>query len=115
MNESTRVEWRSWGPEAFAEAERTATPVLLSISATWCGACHEMDARTYAEPTIAANINDSFVPVRVDADRQPRVRERYNMGGFPTTAFLTPEGEHLTGATFLDANTMRQVVGQVRD
>ena len=114
MNESTRVEWREWGPDAFAEAERTATPVLLSLTATWCGACHEMDARTYGEPRIAANINDSFVPIRVDVDRHPRVRERYNMGGFPTTAFLTPQGELLTGATYLGPDGMRQVVDRIR-
>jgi len=115
MNESTRVEWQSWGPEAFAEAERTATPILLSLTATWCGACHEMDARTYAEPRIAANINDSFVPIRVDVDRHPRVRERYNMGGFPTTAFCTPQGRLLTGATYLGPDGMRQVVDRIRE
>ena len=111
---STRIEWRSWGPDAFTEAANTETPILLSLSATWCGACHEMDARTYSEPRIAANINDSFVPIRVDVDRNPRVRERYNMGGFPTTAFLTPTGELLTGATYLGPDGMRSIVDRIR-
>ena len=113
-SESTRVEWRAWGSDAFAEADATETPILLSLSATWCGACHEMDARTYSEPRIAANINDSFVPIRVDVDRNPRVRERYNMGGFPTTAFLTPTGELLTGATYLGPDGMRSIVDRIR-
>ncbi len=113
--DSTRVSWRSWGPAAFGEAERTAKPILLSLTATWCGACHELDARTYAEPRIAANINDSFVPIRVDIDRNPRVRERYNMGGFPTVAFLTPTGKLLTGATYLSPDSMRQVVDRIRE
>ncbi|WP_435155259.1 DUF255 domain-containing protein [Haladaptatus sp. DFWS20] len=113
--ERTKIEWREWGDEAFEEAEDANKPILLSLSARWCSWCHEMDETTYSIPTLAANVNDSFVPIRVDIDRHPRVRERYNMGGFPTTVFLTPEGDHLTGATFLDANTMRQVVGQVRD
>ncbi len=113
--ERTKIEWREWGDAAFEEAKEADKPILLSLSARWCSWCHEMDETTYAVPTLAANVNDSFVPVRADIDRHPRVRERYNMGGFPTTVFLTPEGEHLTGATFLDANTMRQVVGQVRD
>jgi len=73
-----------------------------------------MDAVTYAEPRIAANVNEGFVPIRVDVDRHPRVRERYNMGGFPTTAFLTPEGELLTGAGYLDVDGMRQVLESVR-
>ena len=112
--ESTRVEWRAWDAEAFAEAAATDTPILLSLSAPWCGACHEMDARTYSEPRIAANISDSFVPIRVDVDRNPRVRERYNMGGFPTTAFLTPTGELLTGATYLGPDSMRRILDRIR-
>ena len=114
MTDSTRVDWRPWGPDAFTEADETDRPILLSLTATWCGACHEMDARTYAEPRVAANINDSFVPIRVDVDRHPRVRERYNMGGFPTTAFLTPTGTLLSGATYLGPDGMRQVVDRIR-
>ncbi|WP_050033892.1 DUF255 domain-containing protein [Halorubrum halophilum] len=114
MTDETHVEWRDWGAEAFAEADDRDCPVLLSLSATWCEGCHEMDAITYAEPRIAANVNEGFVPVRVDVDRNPRVRERYNMGGFPTTAFLTPEGELLTGAGYLDVDGMRQVLESVR-
>ncbi|MFD1569492.1 DUF255 domain-containing protein [Halorubrum laminariae] len=114
MTDETHVEWRDWGPEAFAEADDRNCPVLLSLSATWCEGCHEMDAVTYAEPRIAANVNEGFVPIRVDVDRHPRVRERYNMGGFPTTAFLTPEGELLTGAGYLDVDGMRQVLESVR-
>ncbi|WP_144921539.1 DUF255 domain-containing protein [Halorubrum salsamenti] len=114
MTDETHVEWRDWSAEAFAEADERDRPVLLSLSATWCEGCHEMDAITYAEPRIAANVNEGFVPVRVDVDRHPRVRERYNMGGFPTTAFLTPEGELLTGAGYLDVDGMRQVLESVR-
>ncbi|MFB6177494.1 MAG: DUF255 domain-containing protein [Halobaculum sp.] len=97
-DDGSRVEWREWGADAFDVAERTGKPVLLWLTATWCDDCHEMAAETFGEPRIAANVNDGFVPIRVDVDRHPRVRERYNMGGFPTTAFLTPEGELLTEA-----------------
>jgi uncharacterized protein YyaL (SSP411 family) len=112
---ATRVEWREWGPDAFAAADRAGKPVLLSLAATWCTHCHEMDETTYSEPRIAANVNDGFVPVRVDVDRHPRVSERYNMGGFPSTVFLTPEGEVLTGAGFLGPDGMRQVIDSVRE
>ncbi|OVE85226.1 DUF255 domain-containing protein [Natronolimnobius baerhuensis] len=113
-DDGTRVEWREWGEDAFAEAAEAEIPVLLSLTATWCDHCHEMDAETYAEPRIAANINDSFVPVRVDVDRHPRVRDRYNMGGFPSTVFLAPDGTVLTGAGYLGEDGMRQVLESVR-
>ncbi|WP_254527906.1 DUF255 domain-containing protein [Natrinema gelatinilyticum] len=114
MNDGTRVEWREWGRAAFDEASADDVPVLLSLTATWCDHCHEMDAETYAEPRIAANVNDSFVPVRVDVDRYPRIRDRYNMGGFPSTVFLAPDGRVLTGAGYLGPDGMRQVLDSVR-
>ncbi|SEQ91834.1 DUF255 domain-containing protein [Natrinema salaciae] len=114
MDDTTRVEWREWGQAAFDDAAAADVPVLLSLTATWCDHCHEMDEETYAEPRIAANVNDSFVPVRVDVDRHPRVRDRYNMGGFPSTVFLAPDGTVLTGAGYLGPDGMRQVLDSVR-
>ena len=111
----THVEWRKWGPAPFEEARSADRPVLLSLTATWCDDCHAMDAETYSEPRIAANVNDGFVPIRVDVDRHPRVRERYNMGGFPSTVFCTPDGRVITGAGYLGLDGMRQVLDSVRD
>jgi uncharacterized protein YyaL (SSP411 family) len=111
----TRVEWRDWGQAAFDEAAERDVPVLVALVASWSDSCRQMDARTYAEPRIAANVNDDFVPVRVDADRHPRVRERYNMGGFPSTVFVTPSGDHIAGATFLEPDGFRQVLQRVRE
>jgi len=111
----TKVEWREWGEDAFAAADRAGKPVLLSLSAPWCAHCHEMDATTYSEPRIAANVNDGFVPVRVDVDRHPRVRERYNMGGFPSTVFCTPDGDIVTGAGYLGVDGFRGILDKVRE
>ncbi|GGJ07899.1 hypothetical protein GCM10008995_17310 [Halobellus salinus] len=111
----THVEWRGWGAAPFEEARSADRPVLLSLTATWCDSCHEMDGETYAEPRIAANVNDGFVPVRVDVDRRPRIRERYNMGGFPSTVFCTPDGDVITGAGYLGPDGMRQVLDSVRE
>jgi len=110
----TLVEWREWGDAAFAEARERDAPILCNLRAHWCRECSEMDRTAYASPTVAANLNDGFVPVRVDIDRQPRVRERYNMGGFPSTVFLTPTGNLITGATYLGTDGLRQVLERVR-
>lgn len=112
--EETNVEWREWRQETFDHAAETGKPVLLALVTQWSAECRAMDASTYTEPRIAANINDGFVPVRVDADRNPRVRDRYNMGGFPSTVFLTPSGKILTGATFLGVDGFRGILDSVR-
>jgi uncharacterized protein YyaL (SSP411 family) len=112
--ERTNVEWREWGTDAFAAATKESKPILLALVVPWSEECREMDETTYAEPRIAANVNDGFVPVRVDADRRPRIRERYHMGGFPSTVFLAPDGSVLTGATYLGVDGFREILDGVR-
>jgi uncharacterized protein len=112
---SSRVAWQPWSAVAFARAREEQKPVLLSISTVWCRWCHEMDRTSYADPEIAALINDRFVPIRVDADDRPDISERYSLGGWPTTAFLTPNGEVLAGGTFVPIDRMRGVLRQVSD
>ena len=112
---SSGVAWQSWSGEAFARARSEGKPVLLSIAATWCHWCHEMDRTSYADPEIATFINERFVPIRVDADDRPDIGERYNLGGWPTTAFLTPDGEILAGGTFVPIERMAGVLAQVSD
>ncbi len=110
----TKVEWRPWGPDAFAAADSEQLPVFLSLSAPWCVWCHQMDREVFDEPRVAANVNDDFVPVRVDVDRHPQVRERYTMGGFPSNVFVTPDGEVITGASYLGVEGMRQALESAR-
>ena len=110
---ATLINWLEWSDESFAEAQRGDKPILLDIGAVWCHWCHRMDADTYAEPQIASFINENFIPIRVDNDRRPDINARYNMGGWPTTAFLTPEGEIITGATYIPPTQMPSVMSQV--
>jgi uncharacterized protein YyaL (SSP411 family) len=112
---STGVAWQPWGAAAFARARTERKAVLLSIRASWCHWCHEMDRTSYADPEIVALINDRFVAVRVDADERPDISERYNLGGWPTTAFLTADGEILGGGTFVPLERLRGVLARVAD
>ncbi|MGZ4198838.1 MAG: thioredoxin domain-containing protein [Thermoleophilia bacterium] len=113
-NRAHEIAWRAWGDEAFDEARRAGKPVLLAISAVWCHWCHVMDETSYSDPEVQAAIAEGFVAVRVDNDRRPDVNRRYNMGGWPTIAFLTPAGEVLTGATYLPPDQLLTVLERVR-
>src|SRR6266567_3294500 len=107
------IAWLPWSTDAFSRAAREGKPVLLSITAAWCHACHEMDRTTYADPEVAALVRDRFVAIRVDTDRRPDINERYNLGGWPTTAFLTAEGDVIAGDTFVPPDRMRGVLARV--
>ncbi len=112
-NRAREIRWQEWGPQAFALARQEDKPILLSLSAVWCHWCHVMDETTYSDEAVIASINDRYVPIRVDNDERPDINARYNMGGWPTTAFLTPDGEVLTGATYIPPERMRQLLPQL--
>lgn len=111
----TAVRWRPWTTAAFAEAGREDKPVLLSIVAPWCASSETMDRTSYADATIAALVNNRFVAIRVDAERRPDISERYSLGGWPTTAFLTADGAVVGGGTFIPAERLTGVLERVLD
>lgn len=108
------VAWLPWGRAAFARARDEQKPLLLAISAPWSSACRDMDRLCYGDVGIADEINRWFVPVRVDADRRPDVAERYDLGGLPSTVFLTADGGMLGGGTFVPPARFREALTRVR-
>jgi len=102
------IQWHEWGEEAFATAKREDKPILLDIGAVWCHWCHVMDRESYDSPEIAQIVNERFIAVKVDRDERPDIDSRYQVavssitgqGGWPLTAFLTPEGKPFYGGTY---------------
>ena len=102
------VQWHEWSEDAFASARRENKPMLLDIGAVWCHWCHVMDRESYDDPEVAAIVNEHFIAVKVDRDERPDIDSRYQaavsavsgQGGWPLTAFLTPDGKPFYGGTY---------------
>ena len=102
------IRWHEWGEEAFETAKRENKPILLDIGAVWCHWCHVMDRESYDDPEIAQIVNERFVAIKVDRDERPDIDSRYQVavqalsgqGGWPLTAFLTPDGKPYFGGTY---------------
>ena len=112
-NRAAEIKWRGWSEKAFEEARQLNRPILLSISAVWCHWCHVMDETTYSHAGVIDLINREYLPIRVDNDVRPDINQRYNMGGWPTTAFLTSSGDILTGATYMPPDQMADALIKV--
>jgi uncharacterized protein YyaL (SSP411 family) len=102
------VHWMPWSDAAFSRARAERKPILLDIGAVWCHWCHVMDGESYEDASVAELLNRDFVCIKVDRDERPDVDSRYQravqalsgQGGWPLTAFLTPEGEVFFGGTY---------------
>ncbi len=102
------IHWHQWGEEAFTKAQEQDKPILLDIGAVWCHWCHVMDRESYEDPALAELINREYITIKVDRDERPDVDTRYQaavqaisgQGGWPLTAFLTPQGHPFFGGTY---------------
>ncbi len=102
------VDWYPWGDEAFALATENDRPIFLSIGYSACHWCHVMAHESFEDPAVAALLNASFVPVKVDREERPDVDAVYmeavqamtGSGGWPLSVFLTPDRRPFYGGTY---------------
>ena len=113
------VDWHEWGDDAFAEAQRRDVPVLLSVGYAACHWCHVMAHESFEDPATAGLMNAGFVNVKVDREERPDVDAVYmeavqamtGHGGWPMTAFLTPEGRVFYAGTYFPPEQRGQMPG----
>ncbi|MEO8905445.1 MAG: aldo/keto reductase [Polyangiaceae bacterium] len=102
------VAWYPWGPEALSRASAENRPILLSIGYAACHWCHVMERESFENEAIAAQMNESFVCIKVDREERPDLDEIYmaatvalsGSGGWPMTVFLTPEQQPFFAGTY---------------
>jgi hypothetical protein len=102
------VDWYPWGEEALALAHEEDRPILLSIGYAACHWCHVMEHESFEDEETARLQNELFVNVKVDREERPDLDAIYmdavvtltGHGGWPLTAFLTPDGEPFYGGTY---------------
>ena len=107
------VDWRPWGPEAFADAKKRNVPIFLSIGYSTCHWCHVMERESFEDERVAALLNKYFVPVKVDREERPDVDRVYmnamsaigQGGGWPLNVFLTPDLAPFYGGTYFPPDT----------
>ncbi len=123
------VDWYPWGAEAFDEARRRDVPVLLSIGYSACHWCHVMERESFEDDSTAELMNQAFVNITVDREERPDIDSVYmkavqaltGQGGWPLTAFLTPDGEPFYGGTYFPPEprhnmpSFRQILRSIQD
>lgn len=102
------VDWYPWGEAAFERAKIEEKPIFLSIGYAACHWCHVMAHESFEDLQVAEFMNAHFINVKVDREERPDVDSIYmnavvaltGQGGWPLSAFLTPEGEPFYGGTY---------------
>src|SRR5688572_1335573 len=102
------VDWYPWSADAFARARNDDKPIFLSIGYSTCHWCHVMEHESFVDPTVADLLNRHFVSIKVDREERPDVDKVYmayvqamtGHGGWPLSAWLTPDLKPFYGGTY---------------
>jgi uncharacterized protein YyaL (SSP411 family) len=102
------VDWYPWGEEALETAREQDKPILLSIGYSACHWCHVMAHESFEDEETARLMNALFVNIKVDREERPdldgiymqAVQAMTGHGGWPMTAFLTPDLIPFYGGTY---------------
>src|SRR4030095_14792188 len=108
------VDWYPWGKEAFEKAKTENKPIFLSIGYSTCHWCHVMERESFENEEVAKILNDNFISIKVDREERPDVDKVYmtfvqattGQGGWPLSAFLTPELKPFFGGTSFPPDNM---------
>ncbi|MCH8003778.1 MAG: thioredoxin domain-containing protein [Nanoarchaeota archaeon] len=110
-----KINWNEWNKETFQKAAKENKPILLDIHGVWCHWCHVMEQTSYSDPEVIEIVNKDFIPIKVDTDKGPAINKRYNQGGWPSTVFLTPTGQIITGTTYIPPDSLKDMMFRVID
>ena len=88
----------------MAQAQESGKPVMVDVFATWCAPCKLLDENVFSRADVA-EASTGFVPIKVDGDKYPEIKDRLGVSGYPTILFLRGDGTELgrsTGAVSYD-------------
>jgi uncharacterized protein YyaL (SSP411 family) len=104
------IPWAEWEDDAFRRAQAENKPVMLWLGAFWCGYCQRMDQETFSDRENLALLSAYFVPLRIEYAKRPDIDARYNLNGWPTVAFFTPQGQLLAAVNYLPVEEFKNLL-----
>ncbi len=119
QHEENPVNWQPWDETALAAAQEQNKPIFLSIGYSACHWCHVMEEESFEDETVADRLNEQFVPIKVDREERPDIDSIYmtvcqlvtGRGGWPLSAWLTPEGKPFYVGTYFPKEPRGQMPG----
>ncbi len=113
------VNWQPWDEQAREAARERDVPIFLSVGYAACHWCHVMEEESFQDEDVADLLNEHFVPIKVDREERPDVDRVYQTicqqvtrrGGWPLSAWLTPEGKPFYVGTYFPPEPKRGMPG----
>ena len=109
------------------EEKRENKYVVVDFFTDWCVYCHKMNNETYSNKKVINEINKNFIAAKLDCEsnnlvkydgkwmKESEVAELFGVDSYPTTAFLTNDGEKITIRGAKSSDVMDKIPGFIKD
>jgi len=88
----TGIQWHPYN-EGMALGKSKNKKVFINFYADWCGYCKVMDKETFEDPSVISYLNENFISIRVNVDKERMIAARYRINPLPDTWFISEKGE----------------------
>jgi thioredoxin-related protein len=113
ITESDTIGWKGYTP-GMAMAGKENKSVFLYFHAEWCTYCKKLKQTTFQDQQIKAYLEDNFISIQVDTDKEEALAREWKVKGLPTLWFLEFDGTRISSIPgYLDATQLLQILKYV--
>jgi thioredoxin-like negative regulator of GroEL len=105
------VAWKTDYAGARREASDKQRPIVVEFSTQACVWCRRMESTTLSDPAVAAALNERFVCLKVDGERETGLVNALNITTYPTLVIAGADGRIL--ATLEGYQTTEKLLDQL--
>jgi thioredoxin-related protein len=88
--------------------------IFLHFWADWCGYCIKMAKETFTKPAVISYLNENFIAIKVDFDRESKIATLHNVRGLPANLFIAEDGENISNLPgFIPADMLVNILKYV--
>jgi thioredoxin-like negative regulator of GroEL len=108
------ISWRTDYTKALGEAAESRRLVLLDFGTQACTCCRKLDATTFRNAEVIRLVNDNFIAVKIDAEREPDLARTMHVDSYPTLIVAGADRKVLgTQVGYVDAAGMTAFVNKL--
>jgi thioredoxin-like negative regulator of GroEL len=89
------VHWRREYNAARQEALKKGRPIILDFGTDHCFWCQKLDVTTFRDETVVRLMNERFIPLKINAEKEPKLASLLRVQSYPTLVIGAPDGKIL--------------------
>ncbi len=89
---ANEIQWQSY-PDGMARGKFEKKKIFLHFFADWCAACKTMEEKTFKDPQVIALLNENFIAIRINVDRDRATSNLFRVRALPDTFFMRANSE----------------------